>query len=63
MRVNRNYANLEDNYLFATVSSKVAEFKEANPDKKMIYMGIGDVTKPLCDEVINELKSAVKRYK
>lgn len=59
MRVNRNYANLEDNYLFATVSSKVAEFKEANPNKKLIYMGIGDVTRPLCEEVINELKSAV----
>ena len=59
MRVNRNYANLKDNYLFAKVSSKVAEFKEANPDKKLIYMGIGDVTRPLCEEVINELKSAV----
>lgn len=59
MRVNRNYANLEDNYLFATVSSRVAEFKEANPNKKLIYMGIGDVTRPLCEEVINELKSAV----
>ncbi len=60
MRVNKNYANLKNNYLFATISSKVDEFKSSNPDKKLIYMGIGDITRPLCGAVVDELKKAVE---
>ncbi len=60
MRVNKNYASLKNNYLFATISSKVDEFKSSNPDKKLIYMGIGDITRPLCGAVVDELKKAVE---
>ena len=60
MYVNKNYDNLKNNYLFATISSKVDEFKKSNPDKKLIYMGIGDITRPLCDAVVDELKKAVE---
>ena len=60
MRVNKNYASLKNNYLFATISSKVDEFKRSNPDKKLIYMGIGDITRPLCGAVVDELKKAVE---
>ena len=60
MRVDKNYNNLKDNYLFATIASKVDEFKKNNPSKKLIHMGIGDVTRPLCDAVVDELKKAVE---
>lgn len=59
MNINKNYLNLKENYLFATVSSKVANFKSKHPDLKIINMGIGDVTQPLCDEVILNLQNAV----
>lgn len=58
MKINKNYASLKGNYLFATVSTKVSEFLKNNPSTKLINMGIGDVTKPLCEAVIKNIKSA-----
>ncbi len=60
MKINKNYLNLEDSYLFSTISKKVHAFKENNPNSKVISLGIGDVTLPLCKSVINELHSAVE---
>jgi LL-diaminopimelate aminotransferase len=57
--VNTNYLNLEGAYLFSGISKKVAAYKQANPDKKVISLGIGDVTRPLTAEVINALHHAV----
>lgn len=59
MNINRNYKNLNENYLFSTVKNKVREFAEKNPDKEVIMLGIGDVTLPLCPAVIEALHSAV----
>ena len=42
MNINKNYQNLEDSYLFSTVARKQREFQEANPDKKVIRLSIGD---------------------
>ena len=47
MKVNSNYGNLKDSYLFSTIAKKVNEYKAANPDADIIRMGIGDVTLPL----------------
>ncbi len=58
MKINENYLKLKENYLFATVNSKVTEFKKNNPNKPIINMGIGDVTQPLCEEVVSNLKIA-----
>ena len=58
MRINNNYLNLKDSYLFATVANKVAAYKEANPDKKIIRLDIGDVTLPLCQAVVDAMKAA-----
>ncbi len=58
-RVNENYGKLQGSYLFSTIARKVAAFTEANPDKKIIRLGIGDVTQPLTDPVIRALHSAV----
>lgn len=58
MHVNKNYKNIAQSYLFSTIAKKVSEFSSANPDKKIIKLGIGDVTLPLCEAVVNAIKSA-----
>ena len=59
MNINENYFNLEESYLFSTVAKKVNEFIQNNPDKKVIRLGIGDVTLPLCKAVIEVMHKAV----
>lgn len=59
IKVNEDYLKLPGSYLFSTIAKKVAAFSEANPDKKIIKLGIGDVTQPLCPAVIKALHSAV----
>ena len=57
--VNGNYANLKESYLFADIANKVAAYAKANPDKKIIRMGIGDVTLPLAPVVVEAMAKAV----
>lgn len=59
MTPNINYANLKDSYLFYNIAQKTKAYLEANPDKHLYRMGIGDVSLPLCDAVINALHEAV----
>ena len=59
VKVNENYANLAQNYLFAEIARRVSAYKAANPDKKVISMGIGDVTRPLCKAVTDAMSAAV----
>ncbi len=59
VKINENYLNLKESYLFSTIAKKVNEYKANNPDKKVISLGIGDVTLPLTEPVIDSLKSAV----
>lgn len=58
-KINENYLKLPGSYLFSTIGRKTREFKEANPDKKIISLGIGDVTLPLAPSVIEAMHSAV----
>ncbi|MBQ4122453.1 LL-diaminopimelate aminotransferase [bacterium] len=58
MNINKNYLSLEDSYLFSTIAKKVAEFTKLNPEKKLIKMGIGDVTLPLAPVVVDAIKKA-----
>lgn len=59
MKINEHYLNLKDSYLFATVNRKAREYQAANPDKKVIKLGIGDVTIPLCSAVTEAMHKAV----
>lgn len=59
MRINANYRNLKDSYLFTTIGEKVAAHAAAHPKADIIRLGIGDVTRPLCPAVIGALQSAV----
>lgn len=57
--INENYLKLQGSYLFSTIGKKVNQFIKENPDKKVIRLGIGDVTRPLTPSVIKSLHSAV----
>ena len=60
MKLNANFGLIQDSYLFATVADKAAAYTKAHPDKKLIRLGIGDVTIPLCPAVIDAGVKAVK---
>ena len=54
-----HYAELKDSYLFAGIAQKVAAYQEAHPDARILRLGIGDVSLPLCSAVIAALHEAV----
>lgn len=58
-KINDNYLKLPGSYLFSTIAKKVNAYVEANPDRKVIRLGIGDVTQPLAPAVIRALHDAV----
>ncbi|MGN0351695.1 MAG: LL-diaminopimelate aminotransferase [Roseburia sp.] len=58
-QINENFQKLPGSYLFSTIAKKVAAFSEANPDKNIIRLGIGDVTQPLAPAIIEALHKAV----
>ena len=59
MNLNLNYLNLKDSYLFANVAQRASDFSKKHPDKKVISLGIGDVTLPLCSAVTEAMQQAV----
>jgi LL-diaminopimelate aminotransferase len=59
MKINSNYLNLKDSYLFSLIAKKVNEFKQQNPEKNVIRLGIGDVTLPLVPAVVDAMHKAV----
>lgn len=58
-KLNEHYQNLKESYLFSDIAKRVNAFTAAHPDKKIIRMGIGDVTLPLMPEVVSALHGAV----
>lgn len=59
MKFNENFKNIAENYLFAEVGERTKKYAAAHPDKKIIKLGIGDVTLPLAPSVISAMHSAV----
>lgn len=59
-RLNENYLKLPGSYLFSTIGKKVSAYSAAHPDKKIIRLGIGDVTQPLAPAIIGALHGAVE---
>ena len=60
VKVNENYLKLQGSYLFSTIAKKVNAYAASNPDKKIIRLGIGDVTLPLAPVVTDALQKAVE---
>ena len=58
-KINDNYLKLPGSYLFSTIAKKVAAYIEANPDAKIIRLGIGDVPQPIAPAIIEKLHGAV----
>lgn len=58
VKINANYKNLKESYLFSDIAKRVNAFQAANPDKKIIRLGIGDVTLPLAPVVVEAMKEA-----
>lgn len=58
-KINENYMKLPGSYLFSTIGKKVNAYSAANPGKKIIRLGIGDVTQPLAPAIISALHGAV----
>ncbi len=58
-KLNENYQSLKESYLFSEIASRVNAYTTANPDKKVIRLGIGDVTLPLPNKVISALHEGV----
>ncbi len=57
--INENFLELQDSYLFSTIAKKVAKFSENNPSKRIIKLGIGDVTKPIVPVCLEAMHKAV----
>lgn len=61
--INKNYSRLEKNYLFTEIARRTDEFVAANPDKPVIKLGIGDVTRPLAEVTADAIIKAVEELK
>jgi LL-diaminopimelate aminotransferase len=59
IKINENYLKLQGNYLFSEITARVKQYTLANPLKKVIRLGIGDVTRPLTPSVVNMMNNAV----
>ncbi|MDA3878991.1 MAG: LL-diaminopimelate aminotransferase [Prolixibacteraceae bacterium] len=58
--INENYLKLQAGYLFPEIGRRVKEFTDANPDTKVIKMGIGDVTQPLAPSIVKAFHEGVE---
>ena len=59
IKINKNYLKLQASYLFSEIRKRTDEFQEAHPDKDIIRLGIGDVTRPLPEACIEAFHRAV----
>lgn len=58
--INENFLELQDSYLFSNIAKKVAKYTKENPEKKIIKLGIGDVTKPIVPACLEAMHNAVE---
>ena len=58
-RMNSHFRALADSYLFSSIRNKVDTYKAAHPDKRIVSLGIGDVTQPLAPIVVDAMAQAV----
>lgn len=57
--INENFLNLQESYLFSTIAKKVAKYVENNPNKNIIKLGIGDVTRPIVPACVEAMHNAI----
>ena len=59
-KLNENYLKLKDSYLFAEIAHRTAIYTKEHPDKPLIRLGIGDVTRPLGSSILKALHEGVE---
>ena len=59
-RPNPHYAELKESYLFAGIAEKTKAYLAEHPEQRLLRLGIGDVSQPLCPAVIRALHEAVE---
>ena len=59
IKVNENFKKLKASYLFSDIAKRVSDYTNSNPDKRVIKLGIGDVTRPLPAACIDAFHRAV----
>lgn len=59
LKINENYQKLPGSYLFSEVARRISAFTAAHPEKKIIKLSIGDVTRPLAPAVVEAMHKAV----
>ena len=57
--INENFLNLQESYLFSTIAKKVAKYMENNPNKNVIRLGIGDVTRPIVQACVEAMHKTI----
>ena len=60
MKINEHYRELPESYLFSTIAQTVNEYTKAHPEAKIIRMGIGDVTLPICQKAAEAFAAAAR---
>lgn len=60
MKVNHHALELEQNYLFSEVAKRIRAFQAAHPDRELLKLSIGDVTRPLAQIITDEMKAAAE---
>ncbi len=58
--INENFLKLKENYLFIDIAKKLEAYRTANPEKKLIRMGIGDVTLPIAPAAVEAMKKGAE---
>lgn len=58
IKVNDNFSKLSQSYLFSEIARKIAAFQSEHPEADVIRMGIGDVTRPICQAAVEALHRA-----
>lgn len=58
VKINKNFLKLQESYLFSTIAKKVEKYQKEHPDKKIIRLGIGDVTLPIPKVVTYAIRKA-----
>ncbi|MCR5187195.1 MAG: LL-diaminopimelate aminotransferase, partial [Clostridia bacterium] len=62
IKINESFLNVSENYLFTEIAKRTKDYKEKHPDADIIKLGIGDVTLPLANCVIEAMHNAVDEF-
>lgn len=60
MPVNQNFAHLSESFFFSAIGHRALQYEQQHPERRLIRLSIGDVTRPLCPAVVEALERAAQ---